>query len=582
MTTLPNMSDQIFSTESGTRLSKSLMDCFIRQQKGFEKCEAKISLNLYKVCDRIHVVAGLSIVNCICIESETGLIIMDTGNIIGQGKEMLENVRKVSDRPIKAIIYSHHHYTGGAKAFVDDNPDGECTIYGHPKLEPNRKDAFLGFGRMQALRGGRQVGAYLPEDGADAAIGMTEPRYEDPELNKSGHLRATHDVADGEEVIIDGLKAIFHHVVSDADDSLAVWFPELDAIFHNAALTGFLHPFYTLRGEYYRDPEAAIRGIDLMRDIKPNYVVGVHGAPLVGREEAYQSMTRLRDGYAYALQQSIRAINGGKSPDEMVRDIKLPDHLKNEPLLYEGYIRFEYAIRGFFRGMVGWFANDTADLSPPPPESLAREIVDGFGGPAEVIARCQTLFEKQGFKLAAKLVTYVLQVDADNDQARQLKADSLRMMAQLSPDIQSRHFYISHALDLERKIDLSGPPAVKFFGEQGIDNILNTRPGTVIRLLENLINPELSLNIEKTLTIIFTDLDLPFSLTVRKGVVEITENAADNPDICLDLPRPVWLAIYFRATTFQEALDKGEAVLSAGDIENLLSFMALFDRFKKR
>ena len=574
-------SNEIMETRNGTRLSKPLMHSFIRQQEAFKQFE-KISRNLYKICDRVYIISGLSLVNCIFIEGETGLIVFDTGNIIGQGKEMLAKVREVSDKPIKAVMYSHHHYTGGAKVFVEDNPNESCAIYGHPKLEANRKGSLLEFGRMQALRGSRQVGAYLPDEGEGAAIGMKEPRYDDPELNKNGHLRPTHDVADGEEIIIDGLKVQFFHVIADADDSLAVWFPELDMIMHNAALTGVLHPFYTLRGEYYRDPQGAIRGIDLMREIKPEYVVGVHGAPLVGREEAYQAMTRVRDGYAFAYHQSVRAINRGKSPDEMVRDIRLPDHLKNEPLLYEGYVRFEYAIRGFFRGMVGWFANDTADLRPPPPEALAREIVDGFGGPDKVIERSRTLFEQNDYALTAKLLTYLLEVDPENSQARQMKADALRLMAQLSLDIQSRHFYLSHALDLEKKVDLSRPPALKFMGEQRLDDILNTEPGTVIQLLENLINPELSLDVEKSLNISFTDLNKHFSLTVRRGVAQFTKKAVGNPDISLELPRPVWLAIYFRATTFQIAIEKGEAKLTSGTLEDLLNFMSIFDRFKRR
>ena len=149
------------------------------------------------------------------------------------------------------------------------------------------------------------------------------------------------------------LNAQFFHIVADTDDSLAVWFPELDMILHNAAMMRVFHPFYTLRGDFYRNPEGAIQGIDIMRNIKPEYLVGCHGAPFIGREKAYQAMTRVRDGYAFVYQQSVRAINQGRTPDQMVKAIQLPDHLKNDPLLYEGYIRIQYAVRGFYRGMVG-------------------------------------------------------------------------------------------------------------------------------------------------------------------------------------------------------------------------------------
>ena len=579
MTDPAELSHNIVETGSGTKLSKSLMDSFIRQKDGLNHCE-KISRNLYKVRDRVFIIAGLSIANCTFIEGQRGLIVFDTGNNIGQGQEILEKIREVSSKPIKAIIYSHHHYTGGTRLFVEDNQNEDCPIYGHPKIEPNRQDSFLGFGRMQLRRGSIQVGQYLPDEGQDAAIGMTEPRYEDSELNKNGHLPATHEVTDREELLIDGLKAQFFHIVADTDDSLAIWFPELDMVLHNAAMMRIFHPFYTLRGDFYRSPEGAIRGIDIMREIRPEYLVGCHGAPIIGREKAYQSMTRVRDGYAFVYHQSVRAINKGMSPDQMVRNIQLPDHLKDDPLLYEGYIRVKYAVRGFYRGIVGWFAEDTADLDPPPPEILAREIVDGFGGPDRVIERCRMLCEQKDFELAAKLVTYVLQVDPENTQARQLKADTLRTLAQLSPDIQSRHFYLTHALGLENKIDTSKPPAVKFFGDQGIEDILNTRPGTMIKLLVNMIDPQKSIGVEKSLNVTFTDLDRCFGLIVRKGVAEFTEHAIEQADFGLDLHRTVWLAIYFRITTIQKALEAGEAKLSAGSLSELEDFLSLFDRFK--
>jgi len=579
MTDLTELSHKIVETKSGARLSKSMMESFIRQMEAFNHCE-KISRHLYKVRDRVFTIAGLSISNCTFIEGESGLIVFDTGNNIGQGKEMLEKIREVSDKPISAVIYSHHHYTGGTRLFVENDQGDACAIYGHPKIEHNRRETFLGFGRMQMRRGSIQVGQYLPDEGEDAAVGMTEPRYEDPELNKNGHLPVTHEVADQEEVVIDGLTARFYHVVADTDDSLAVWFPELDTVLHNAAMMRLLYPFYTLRGDFYRSPGGAIKGIDVMRYIRPEFLVGCHGAPFIGREETYQALTRVRDGYAFLYQQAVRAINRGLSPDQMVRDIQLPDHLKNDPLLYEGYVRTDYAIRGFYRGIVGWFAEDTADLNPPPPDILAREIVDGFGGPDRVIRRCQILFEHHKFELVAKLITYVLQVDPENSPARQMKADALRVMAQLSPDIQSRHFYLTQALGLEKRIDTSKPPAIKFFGDQGIDDVLNTKPGTIVKLLENMLDPQKGCDVEKSLKITFTELDKVFALAVRKGIAEFLEHAVDKADFCLDLSRLTWLNIYFRQTTLKQALERGEAKLSRGTLSGLEDFLSLFDRFK--
>jgi alkyl sulfatase BDS1-like metallo-beta-lactamase superfamily hydrolase len=211
---------------------------------------------------------------------------------------------------------------------------------------------------------------------------------------------------------------------------------------------------------------------------------------------------------------------------------------------------------------------------------LAGEIVNGFGGPDKVLQRCQALFEQGDFKLTAKLATYVLQIGQDHTQARQLKADCLRILGQLSPDIQSRHFYLTQALSLENKIDTSRPPAVKFFGNQGIDDVLNTTPGTMVKLLENMLDPEKSLRVEKALNIIFTDIDQSVGITVRNGVAEFTDHAVEQADFSMDLTRPVWLAIYFRVTTLKKTLESGKAKLTAGSLAELEDFLSLFDRFK--
>jgi len=53
------------------------------------------------------------------IEGEKGLIIYDTGDDIEEGQEIIELIRKFSDKPILTVIYSHAHYAYGTKAITD-------------------------------------------------------------------------------------------------------------------------------------------------------------------------------------------------------------------------------------------------------------------------------------------------------------------------------------------------------------------------------------------------------------------------------------------------------------------------------
>jgi glyoxylase-like metal-dependent hydrolase (beta-lactamase superfamily II) len=58
-------------------------------------------------------------------------------------------IEKISDKPIKVIIYSHSHYALGAGALVD-NPD-DVLIIGHPKVNETVESSLKGGGSPSAI-----------------------------------------------------------------------------------------------------------------------------------------------------------------------------------------------------------------------------------------------------------------------------------------------------------------------------------------------------------------------------------------------------------------------------------------------
>jgi alkyl sulfatase BDS1-like metallo-beta-lactamase superfamily hydrolase len=530
-----------------------------------------------KVRDGVHSIVGYSLSNYTFIEGETGLIVFDAGNSVGMGKATLAMIREVSDKPIVAIIYSHHHYTGGARVYVEEGGGKDVKVFGHPDLERNLQSTAGVLGPMQFRRIGIQLGFYLPHDGPDAVFGPAEPTFDDPALAAIGHAPVNHPVTDGEEVIIDGLQAVFYHAVSDTRDSLIVHFPDLDLVLHNTAVTPMSFPLYTLRGDFYRTPVEMIAGIDKMREINAKYTVGAHGVPVTSREEGNEIATAHRDAYSFIYNQSVRAINKGMTPDEMANTIRLPNHLDEHSWLFPGYIDNEYGVRGQYRGILGWYSEDTADLHPPTPEELSEVIIAGFGGAGRLIDSAEEAYREKKYNLTAKLLSYVLAVEPANETARQLKADALRSMAQTTRSgIQTRNFLLTHALHLEGKLDWTKPPQVSLFGTPTVNSVLATPPGTYLKLLEAQINPAKSADLEKMVKVTFTDIDQSWSLQVRRGVVEVTENLPNEVDVTLELPRAVWAQIALRDITLEEAISSGEASVK-GSEEALTAVFGSFD-----
>ena len=513
-----------------------------------------------RVRDGVHTIVGYSLSNYTFIEGKTGLIVFDVGNNIGMGRATMSMIRQVTDKPIVAIIYSHHHYTGGAKVYVKAGGGQEVKVFGHPDVDRNLQSSAGLLGPMQFRRAGIQLGFYLPHEGPDAVFGPAEPQFDNPALNENGHVPVSHPVKDGEEIVIDGLKAVFYHVVADTRDSLIVHFPELDLVLHNAAITPLSFPLYTLRGDFYRTPLDMIAGIDKLRELKPKYTVGCHGHPITTREDGYEIATAHRDAYAFIYNQSIRAINKGMTPDEMANTIRLPKHLEEHPWLFPAYIDNEYSVRGQYRGIVGWYAEDTADLHPPAPEEMSQVIIEGFGGKAKLIDKARKAYSEKHYNLTAKLLSFVLTAEPDNKAARQLKADALRAMAQTTRSgIQTRNFLLTHALHLEGKLDWTRPPQVSFFAMPTVENVLATPPCNYLNLLEGQIVPEKSAQLENVVKVTFTDLQRSWSVHVRRGVAEVTELVPEAVDATLELPRSVWAQIALKETTLEEAMASGKA-----------------------
>ncbi len=83
------------------------------QSKQFEE-------QIVQVADNVYTAVGFSVSNVSMIVGEDGLVVVDTGMVGEAAEKIAKEFRKLSDKPVKAIIYTHSHgdHTGGAPAFL--------------------------------------------------------------------------------------------------------------------------------------------------------------------------------------------------------------------------------------------------------------------------------------------------------------------------------------------------------------------------------------------------------------------------------------------------------------------------------
>jgi alkyl sulfatase BDS1-like metallo-beta-lactamase superfamily hydrolase len=188
-----------------------------------------------KVADGVWSIGGYSIANTTVIEGDDGLIVYDTGDNKEEGEHFREAIEKISDKPVKVIIYSHSHYSLGAGALVD-NPD-DVLVIGHPKLNETVQSSLQGGGAPSAIpevgpimtaRTMIQFNNFMPPEGPDAALAAKI------EAGKPiAFLPANKTVEDGEVLDVLGVKMQFFTEYTSDDHNLTVWIPGKGVVMNN-------------------------------------------------------------------------------------------------------------------------------------------------------------------------------------------------------------------------------------------------------------------------------------------------------------------------------------------------------------
>jgi len=285
---------------------------------------------VHKVTDGVYSAVGYDLANSIMIEGDDGLIIVDTTSTVEAAQLVLDDFRKITDKPVKAIIYTHGHldHVNGAQAFVNQGEDVE--IYAHESHVEFYINENSVLGPIAATRTAYAVGAFSPEEGPDKAnLGVFPPQYG----STIGYVLPTQTFSDELEVEISGVKMKMVFVAGESSDQIYVWLPEKKVLLIGDNIYAIISNIYTLRGAVYRDPMNYVNALDQMISLEAEYVVASHVTPIIGKENVRDVLVSTRDATQYIYDQTIRGMNAGYTADELSRMIELPENLDNHPWL---------------------------------------------------------------------------------------------------------------------------------------------------------------------------------------------------------------------------------------------------------
>ena len=524
---------------------------------------------VYQVAEDFYVAVGYGNANMTMVVGSDGVILIDSLENAEAAREALADLREVSnsDKPIKALIYTHSHpdHSSGSRGLLDpsDVESGSVEIYAHERLAAGMwGNPSLGI--MSPLRLAYSFGwdlehgaEGLVEVGLGPLLRVGTPGFLPPTTNFHGSL----------DIEAASVRMQLCEAPSESDDEIVLWFPDHDVLHVADVIEGECLPnLYALRGAV-RDIWQWIGAVDLLRGFDAQTLIFGHGRPLTGRDEIRDLLTAYRDAMQYIHDRTVRLMARGLTPDELVEAVsELPPRLRDHPWLGEFYGTVAQSVRQVYYDYFGWFEGDPTFIDPLPRGERSARYVAAMGGRDAVIAVASQAHADGDFRWVAEILTHLLRQDPDDQPARRLKAGALRQLGYQASNPMWRNNYLMAAKELDGTLDQAGLLAT--MRSLANPDVAATMPiPLLLRAFATRLNPSHSNGDVLQVSLHCTDTGADYGLAIRTEVAEVLAGAPPGATLAMQTTEPTLRALLTGRIAWPRAVEDGAATLSRGPAE---------------
>lgn len=512
-----------------------------------------------EVVPGIHVAVGFGLANSILIEGDQGTVIVDTMETVEQARTVRTAFEKITKKPVKALIYTHNHtdHVFGAGVWGDTRPEvyaHDTTAYYIDRLVNKLRPAV-------GTRSMRMFGIYLDPDGlVNAGIGPYLGFSKDSTV---ALLRPTRTFDQRLETTIAGVRLILEHAPGETNDQIFVFLPDRRVLLCGDNYYRSFPNLYTIRGTPFRSLSNWVDSLDRMREIRPAVLVPSHGRPVRGEERIYRTLTDYRDAIQYVHDQTIRGINRGLTPDELVETVELPPHLAKAPYLQEYYGKVSWSVRAMFSGNLGWFDGNASTLHPLSPMEQARMMVMLAGSEKKLMDHARKLLDADRHQAALQLTDHLLRLKPGDPAAQSIRIRCLTALGEREENANARHYYLTEAVEIRDGFVASESAKVT------TETLSQFPLSGFFKSLQVNLDPVASADMDQRVGFYFTDTKQGYTVHVRRGVAEIRERLLSDLDIEVHLISNTWKEMLAKirhpaTTLFTFDYKRGNAIALAG------------------
>jgi len=343
-----------------------------------------------------------------------GLVMIDTGSP-ESAEAILAAIREWDDSPIHTVVYTHGHvdHVSGAPGLDKEAKDAgrpKPHIIGHANLPPR-------FDR------------YKRSNGWNTAINKRQFRRGDLTKGWPKEFRYPDETYQNTlSIEVGGETFEIRHGKGETDDHTWFWAPDRktitsgDFIIWAAPNSGNPQKFQ----RYTREWAVTLRA---MAAKNPEILIPGHGLAIIGAERIQTMLDDIATFLESIHDQTLALMNEGKSLDEVVQGVDVPQDLLKKPYLHPTYDDPEFLIRNIWRFYGGWYDGNPAHLKPASESSLSNEVVNLAGGVDAIAERIETLINSDELRLASHLAQWAFTAAPDNQRVVDLRSELFKRRA---------------------------------------------------------------------------------------------------------------------------------------------------------
>jgi len=520
---------------------------------------------IYQVVDNVYVAIGYGLANSILIIGDTGNIIIDTTEDPELGKQINDEFKKISNLPNEAIIYTHSHvdHWRGAPGFYEEN----TKVYAHATFQKGFFDQNNLLRPILTERGMKQFGHFLPDSlKRGHGLGFTlNFDFEQPPVIYPTHFFELQT----NKLSVAGVDLEIQHTPGETDDQIIIYYPDKDVVISADNYYMRFPNLYTIRGTSYRDSKSWYKSVDAMRSYQPQYLISCHGPFLTGEDVIEERLSIYRDAIQFIHDYTIRGVNAGKTPDELVEEFEYPPFFLESYDLEEKYGKVSWSIRNVYNGYLGFFDGRAVNLEPLSKKKRARHIFKLIGSKERLIEEIYKANNSSNYQWAAELSDIGLFNFPNDKEIKELYSKSLENLSMIETNPIARNYYLSEAYELSDKIT----PSLEY--SISAEQVKNIPLSTFFDAMGPRLNPIKAKGKLIKVGFNITDLNETYGIVIRNQIAEISSFYNDDYDVIVSVDSDTWKGIILKTESAALAIASGKLKIDGESIK-FLQFSSLF------